>query len=337
MNIIRLPYLMVVMLILLSCNNEEVSQKTTAPEHPIFKEPAVVAISDKIEKAPTNASLYYQRGMLLRRLDQDTFAIKDFQQAATLDSSKAEYFSAVGDLMFEHKDVAGSLPWIEKALNLDPSDATARLKVAKVFVFIKEYPKAFSQINIVLRKNAMNPEAYFLKGIIYKDLKDTSKAISSFQTALQVDPSHKEALIQLGTIFAAKNDPLAASYFDNAFKLDTSDVFPLYARGMFYQERGDYQPAKEQYRKVILHDRNYDPAYFAMGYILMQEDSLDKAWRQFDLVTKLAPTNAKAYYNRGLCSELLGKPAEALEDYRQALLFNDQYTEASNGVKRLSK
>src|SRR5690606_19393220 len=105
-----------------------------------------------------------------------------FQQAASLDSTKAEYFSAVGDLMFEHKDISGSLPWIEKAVSLNPKDPQARLKIAKLFVFIKEYPKAFSEINTVLRQNAMNPEGYFLKGIIYKDLKDTSKAISSFQT-----------------------------------------------------------------------------------------------------------------------------------------------------------
>jgi tetratricopeptide (TPR) repeat protein len=206
-----------------------------------------------------------------------------------------------------------------------------------VFVFIKEYPKAFSEINTVLRQNAMNPEGYFLKGIIYKDLKDTSKAISSFQTALQVDPSYRDAMVQLGSIYAAKNDPLAAQYFDNAFKTDTTEVFPLYAKGMYYQERKQYEEAKQQYRKAILHDRDYRDAYFAMGYILMQQDSFEKAYRQFDLVTKLDPTNARAYYNRGICSELQGKDNEALQDYKQALTFDEQYAEAREAVKRLSK
>ena len=183
----------------------------------------------------------------------------------------------------------------------------------------------------------MNPEGYFLKGLIYKDLKDTAKAISSFQTALQVYPSHKESMIQLGSIYGAKNDPLALKYYDNAFRLDTTDVFPLYAKGMYYQERKQYEQAKEEYRKAIISNREYTDAYFGMGYILMQQDSFEKAYRQFDLVTKLEPINAKAYYNRGLCNELMGKNNEALQDYKQALTFDEQYQEASDGIKRLSK
>ncbi|HRO43813.1 MAG TPA: tetratricopeptide repeat protein [Flavipsychrobacter sp.] len=336
MKIRRFPYWVFVIVLVFSCKSANNNSAPT-PAHVVFKEPAVAALSDKIAKDPNNAKLYYQRGMLLHRLEEDTFAIKDFQQAAALDSTKAEYFSAVGDLMFEHKDVAGSLPWIEKALSINPSDPKARLKIAKVLVFIKEYPKAFNEINVVLRQNAMNPEGYFLKGIIYKDLKDTAKAISSFQTALQVDPGHKESLIQLGSIYAAKKDGLAVNYFDNAFKLDTTDVFPLYAKGMYFQEQEKYEEAKQQYRKAIVRNHNYNAAYFAMGYILMQQDSLEKAYRQFDLVTSLEPTNAKAYYNRGLCSELLGKTDDALQDYKQALTFNEGYKEANDGVKRLSK
>lgn len=336
MKIIRFPYLVILLLLLFSCKQAG-ERKVTTYGHPVFQNPAIVALSEKIAADPENARLYFQRGVELMRFDEDTFAVKDFQTAAELDSTKAEYFSAVGDLMFDHKDVSGSLPWIEKALSLNPDDPKARLKIAKVFVFIKEYPKAFQEINKVLRQNALNPEGYFLKGIIYKDLKDTAKAISSFQTALQVDPDYHEAMIQLGTVYAARKDQLAIRYFDNAFRTDTNDVFPLYAKGMFFQEQNQYELAKEEYRKAILHNRDYRDAYFAMGFILMQQDSFDKAYRQFDLVTKLDPTNAKAYYNRGLCQELLGKDNEALQDYKQALTFNEQYKEAADAVKRLNK
>ena len=39
----------------------------------------------------------------------------------------------------------------------------------------------------------------------------------------------------------------------------------------------------------------------------MQEDSLEKASRQFDIITMVEPNNAEAYYNRGLCKELMKK------------------------------
>ncbi|MBS1782072.1 MAG: hypothetical protein JSS78_03305, partial [Bacteroidetes bacterium] len=144
--------------VLQSCSNSK-REIPTHPNSPIFKDPAVAALTRKIEESPHTAKYYYDRGLLLHRMQQDTLAIRDFEQAAKLDSNRAEYFSAVGDLMFEHKDLSGSLPWIQRAVQLNPNDPTARLKIAKLFVFTKEYPKAFSEINIVLRQNAMSPEA----------------------------------------------------------------------------------------------------------------------------------------------------------------------------------
>ncbi|MGN6476751.1 MAG: tetratricopeptide repeat protein, partial [Flavipsychrobacter sp.] len=164
--------------------------------------PELKNITEKINDNPKDASLYFQRGIILHRLQEDTLALNDFKQATKLDSTKAEYFSAVGDLMFEHKDVTGSVKWLQKALDLNPGDKKAQLKVAKMFVYIKEYSSAFKAINTVLRQDVYNPEAYFLKGMIYKDLKDTAKAISSFQTAVQVAPDYKEAVLQLGSIYS---------------------------------------------------------------------------------------------------------------------------------------
>lgn len=307
------------------------------PGTPPFNDSAVKSLSIRISKEPKNAKLYFERGNLLQRMHEDSLALNDYKQAARLDSSKAEYFSAIGDLMFEHKDVEGSVPFIEKAVKLNPRDPKARMKIAKLFVFIKEYPKAFSEINTVLRQNAMVPEGYFLKGLIYKDIKDTAKAISSFQTALQIDPNYRDAMLQLGSIYSAQKNPLAVTYYDNAMKTGSKDVFPLYAKGMYYQEQEEYEKAKQAYREAINQDREYSKAIFGMGFILMQQDSLEKAKRQFDLVSQLEPTNDKAYYNRGLCSELLGNTNEALEDYRQALNFNPDYKEASEGIKRLSR
>lgn len=324
------------LLVVIGCFScEQRTENATTPDHVAFQNPAIKTLSERIVQDPDNARLYFDRGNLLHRLQYDTLALEDFKTAAKLDSSKAEYFSAVGDLMFEQKDISGSVPWLERAVRLNPNDPTAQLKIAKMLIFLKDYPKAFSTINKVLRRNALVPDGYFLKGLIYKDLKDTAKAVSSFRTAIQVDPSHVDAQIQLGLLFSAKRDDIALRYFDNAFAADTTDVFPLYAKGMYFQEQKLYEKAKEEYERCVAYNPGYTKAIFSTGWILMQQDSLQKAWRQFDLVTKLEPTDPEAYYNRGLCSELMNKNAEALQDYKQALTFNISYKAASDGIKRL--
>lgn len=320
---------------LFACKNNKGNSVAAGNADAVYQRPGVKELTEQIAGDPKNAVLYYQRGNILMRLQLDTFAIKDFQQAAKLDSTKAEYYSAVGSLMFEHKDISGSRPWLQKAIQLNPQDPRAHLKFAKLLLFLKEYPGAFEQINTVLRQDVYNPEAYFLKGRIYQDLKDTSKAISSYQTALQVAPDYRDAIIQLGTIYAAKHDPVAVKYYDNAFKLDTSDVFPVYAKAVFYQEQNEQEKAKELYKECVLRDNQYANAYFNMGFILMQQDSTEKALRQFDLVTKITPNDADAYYNRGKCNEKLGKKQEAIADYKQALVFDKNYKDAADALKRL--
>lgn len=337
MRLFRLTYFsLFILLAFAACTGDKTKKTDTAKDNdPAYQHPSVKALTDQISSDPNNARLYYNRGIALHRLQQDTLAIKDFQQAAKLDSTRAEYFSAVGDLMFEHKDVSGSREWLQKAIALDPRDPRAHLKFAKLLLFLKEYKGSFEQINTVLRQDVYNPEAYFIKGRVYEDLKDTSKAISSYLTALQVAPDFRDAMVQLGLMYSYKKDPLALKYLDNAFKADTSDVFPLFAKAVFLQDNGQPEQAKALYRDCVSRDHQYSDAYFNMGFLLMQQDSTEKALHQFDLVTKISPNDPAAYFNRGQCYEKLGQKQQAITDYQQALVFDKDFAEAKAALKKL--
>lgn len=299
--------------------------------------PNIRPLTEAIRADTTQANAWFNRGLALHRIGQDSLALQDWYHAARLDTNRADYASAIGDMLFEHKDVEGSVRWLQRALRHNPDDPRAQLKVGKMMLFTKDYENAFAAINKVLRRDAFNPEGYYLKGMIYKELKDTAKAISSFQTALNVAPDYRDAAIQLGQVYCQRGNPLGLEYYESAYTMDTSDVFPLYARGMYYQQKGDFEKAKEEYTRCILHNTQYADAYFATGFILLQQDSFEKARRQFDHVTRVAPTDARAYYNRGLCSELLGDKDAAAADYRQALIFDSHYATAQEGLQRVRR
>ncbi len=209
----------------------------------------VEKISEAIKSNPNNASLYFKRSNMYRSSKQDSLALQDLYKAIKIDSTKSVYFSSIGDILFDHKDISGSTEWILKAIALNPDDEIAHLKIAKIFLYSEEYPKAFTEINTVLRTDVYNAEAYFLKGMCYKNMKDTAKAISSFQTAVQTDPKYVDAHMQLALIYKAKNNPIAISYFENAFKADSSDMEPLYGEGMFWQDQHKFEEAKKVFRR----------------------------------------------------------------------------------------
>jgi tetratricopeptide (TPR) repeat protein len=299
--------------------------------------PALDAINKKINEQPKDATLYYKRGSVYHQLTQDSLALVDFKQAIQIDSTKAEYYSAIGELLFEHKDISGSVPYFEKAIALNPNDETAHLKMAKLFLYIAEYPKAFNEINTVLRSNVYNPEAYFLKGMCYKGMKDTNKAISSFQTCVQTEPKYAEGHLQLAFIYEAKKNPLALQYFENAFRADSSNLEPLYGAGMFWQNQEKYEEAKKVFRRIITINKDYEKSYYNLGWIYMQQDSLEKAIRQFNVAVQVKPDYADAYYNRGLCNELLQNIVEAKQDYEQCLNLDTEHTMAKKALQMLNK
>jgi len=334
-NIVRLVALAWLLLLLAACGNRS-NTNAGLVNDPIFQtDPALKKITEEIGNSPKDATLFYKRGKMLHRMQLDSLALRDFRMASSIDTGKAEYYSAVGDLLFENKDLSGSVPWIQKAIAKNPNDPKARLKIAKVFLYIAKFPNAFEQINIVLRANPYEPEGYFLKGMIYKNMKDTARAISSFQTALSVAPEYRDAIIQLGLLYSDKKDPIALKYLDNAYNIDSTDVFPLFARGVYYQMKGDYELAKEEFHHCILRNNHYVDAYFRMGVIYMNQDSVQKAFRQYDIATKIDYLNPTAYYNRGVCNERMDSIKNAIADYRKALQLDSTYKSPKEALESL--
>lgn len=323
------------LLCLLSCKNN--SGKSTAAQTGPYYEQGIAPFTAAIEKAPHKAEPYFNRGNALNKIGLDSLALVDYQKAISLDSSKAEYFSAMGDLLIEHQDISGSLPWLERAIALNPKDPKARLNIAKMMLISKDYPKAFTEINTVLRQDVYNPEAYFLKGMVYKDMGDTGKARSSFETALNVSPTYKEAAVQLGQIYLAQGNPLGLQYLENAFRMDSTDVLPLYAIGMYYQQKEDWENAKNYYRRALKHNRAYVDALYNTGYVLMQQDSFENAISMLDQVLELGRRDARTFYLRGLAFELLGNDHAASQDYTRALELSPDNPDINAALRRVGK
>lgn len=322
-------------LVFAACKTDsgKASQGKTGP----YYDHGIAPLTEAVEKSPNKAEPYFKRGNALNALQLDSLALVDYQKAISLDSTKAEYFSALGDLLIEHQDISGSLPYLEKAIALNPKDPKARLNIAKMMLISKDYPKAFTEINTVLRQDVYNPEAYFLKGMVYKDMGDTSKARSSFETALNVSPNYQEAAVQLGMIYLNEGNPLGLQYLENASRMDTTDVLPLYALGMYYQQKEDWENAKASYRRALQRNRTYADALYNTGYVLLQQDSFETAIGMLDQVLELGNRDFRTFYLRGLAYELLGNDHAAGQDYLRAKELDKNNPDLNAALKRVGK
>lgn len=212
----------------------------------------------------------------------------------------------------------------------------ANLKLGEFYMYAENYEEAFVYINNCLKQDVYNAEAYFLKGMIYKSLKDTAKAVSSFQTCVEQNPDYYDAHLQLGLIYASVYNDLALAYYDNAIEIRPKSVEALYNKALYFQSIKQFTEADNLYKEILEKDPNYYIAFYNMGFLrLVYSDDYDSAAHLFTLAIEKDPNYFEAYYNRGYAFELMEQKDKALLDYKKALNIKPDFTLAAKGISRL--
>jgi len=289
-----------------------------------------------IASQPNNADAYWNRGKLEAAGKNLVPALSDLTKAVMLDSTKSAYFYNLADVEFITGHTHEARDAFETSIRLDPKNTDAILKLAELYLFVQKYEESVTLINQALKVNPYIARAYFLKGMIYIEKKDTGKAISSLQTAVEQDPDYFDAYIQLGLLFAHRGDPIALTYYDDATRVQPQNPEPYYDEGMFYQFGGDYDEAIKVYKELLEVDSTYKHAYYNLG-VIYNEDKTDykASIDNFSNAIKYDTAYFMAYYGRANSYEMLKQYDKALADYAHSYRLNPQFKEAEDAYKKL--
>ncbi|HXH17610.1 MAG TPA: tetratricopeptide repeat protein [Chitinophagales bacterium] len=321
---------------LTGCNPEQPKEKTETPPTSEFAQiPIIQNLSEKIAENPEDEELLYARSNAYLQLGNYQNALADIVAAIKLDSTNGKFYSTLGEIYFSKQEYTRAITALEKGHKQNPDDIELTLQLAKYQLYVGEKAKSIQLLDEVLKKNMFYAEAYFLKGMVFKEIGDTSKAISNFQTAVEQNPNYYDAYMQLGLLLTKKKNKLAPDYFSNALKIDSTSYEARYGIAMYYQEVKNYTKALELYRQMILDYPQDKDAYYNTGYIYFQMDSLEKAARSFERAIGVDPTYADAYYMRGLCAEAAKDFKNARYYYQQALNLIPEHALAAAAMKRL--
>lgn len=133
-------------------------------------------------------------------------------------------------------------------------------------------------------RTAETATEWFARGIALEEDPATQlEAIDAYKRAIELEPEHAAAHINLGTL---------------------------------YYNRQDYVQAEAYYRKAIEVDPRYALAYFDLGNVLDETGRLPDAVRAYKTAIGLAPTYADAHYNLALAYEKMRQPRKALPHWR---------------------
>ena len=299
---------------------------------------SVEQLSALIKQNPKNADLYYHRASLRLKNGDGSSALSDMLDAVRMDSLNPEYYMLLGDVYFSRLFTAQAISSFERSIELDPKNIYSELRLAELFLYMKQYQDCIRHADNALRIDKTNPKAYLFKAIMFKETGDTARAISSFQTAIEQNPDYYDAYMRLADLFAIKRNKLALNYYDQALRLRKNDPGALYGKAMFYQENDSIDTAEDLYKTILETSPDYKDALFNLGYInLVYRLDYKNAVEYFSAVCRLDTADVRAFSNRGVAFEQMKKNAMAEADFRKALQLNPDYGLAKEGLKRLGK
>lgn len=304
----------------------------------VINSPELSAVNKKILETPDDANLYNERARIYMQFRQFEDAINDSKRSLRMDSTNSAYYLTEADIFFAANETRNAKDVLEKVVKKFPENTDGLLKLGELYYFVKQYENAFIKINQALKINENLAKAYYLKGSIYKEMGDTTKAVSSLETAIEQDNKNFGAFLDLGLIYAAKRNALAFEYYNNALAINPVSTEALYAKAKLYQDQGKIKEAVEIYNQILKADASNVFTMYNLGAI---EFGINKnPLKAIDYFTSAINTNpkyAEAYFARGACYQELKDKSNAMADYNMALQLKPNYEPAVDGLNSLGK
>ncbi len=319
--------------VLAGCQNKKDAIETPALE---YNDPAINSISQRITQNPDQADLYYARAELFYKNDGFDEAILDLNKALTLDSTNIDYLHLLADVYIDYFKSRQALQVMKQATELYPERIPTLLKLSEFQMILKQYQESLLTVDRVLKISPQNADAYFMLGMNFKEMGDTARAINSFQQSVELDPEIIESWIYLGQLQAGLGNKIALQYFNSALSIDPENIEVLHAKADYYSDLGELENAVNTYREMVRADPQYEQSYFNMGLLYLDQDSIAKAFEQFNLLIEISPLHIRGYFYRGLSSEFMGNNEAAKRDYEQALRLSPDYQNALEGLERIN-
>lgn len=298
--------------------------------------PAIDAITQDIKNDPQNMQLYIER---CEAYSNDGFykeAVRDAETVLSLDSTNWRSYRLLAGCYLDNNESRRALKTLEKGTERFPENAYLYLVQAEMNHILQQYDQAIISTEKILKFDRFNVEAYFMQGVILKDMKDTARAINAFQYAVEQDAAHIDSYIELAHIFYHLDKPIAVDYFSNALRIDSMNYTALKGLALYYHQKGNLNDAKTVYKKLIYHHPQEADGSYNFGLLFMEEENWEEALRYFDIATKYSPQFGEAYYFKGYALEELGRLDQAKIAYTNAMNNNDRDNKAAQALDRLT-
>lgn len=148
---------------------------------------AINDLDKALEEAPTDAVLYYHRGLIKQRLNDIQGALFDFDSAVNFASNNSTYYYKRGILYENLGRFKNALDDFKKSVQLNPTNVLAFQELAWCKYNMKSFKEAIYFADIATKLDFHNAGAHYVKGCIYTVVGMYKQALEELELAAQND------------------------------------------------------------------------------------------------------------------------------------------------------
>lgn len=320
--------------LLFSCN------RTSLPKNETAKSAAdeLELLTQQLLADSTNASLWNGRAQLFLARGQFDRALFDINKALENDPSNLEVFLTLADIYISMGKPDNCNAALLKAVDLAPNDPRPYVKLAELNLMLENLNMALGWTDKSLEANKFNPDAYFVRGMIFMARKDTLSALRNLKLGLDQNENFYEAMIQLGIIYTEQANPIAEQYLLRALSVFPESMQARYQLALYLQDNERVEEALKHYDTLLMRHPDNKFVLYNIGYAhMVYLSDYNTAINYFDEALLSDPTYIDALYNKGRALEELGRYVNARDVYNEVLRRKTNYELAIEGLNRLDR
>ena len=212
---------------------------------------------------------------------------------------------------------------LKRASDADPNNLTLLLTLAHSCLFSRQYPCVVDTYHRLIALNAESAEADMLVGEALDEMKDHEGAIREFRAAAAADPKEPNVHFGLGYLLWTRGQYQEAA---EEFQTEVENE-PDHLQAMLYLADtrillNQFDRALPLLEQIGRKDPNIPMQHLDLGIVYVELDRKEDAKTQFESAIKLAPTNVKAHYHLAQLYRSMGRMAEAKVEFAKASSLN---------------
>jgi len=339
---VRLFLASLLIFLVVSCENKQSHDSSTqafeATQSIETEQDILSLLNDSIAMDSTRAQLFVNRAAIYLERERIDRALRDINYALSLDNKSVEAYLTLAEIYYGMGQAESVKTTLAKAAEVAPNDARPQVKLAELNLLQRNLNMALSYTDKALRMGNFNPEAYYVRGLVFLAREDTASAMKNFMIARDQNENFFEALYQIGVIYTAQRNSLAKDFLRDAIKRYPQSMVARYQLALFLQDNDEVEDAIAHYDTLLLMKPDDPDFLYNIGYVnLVYLQDYEKALSYFDTVLDINPENIDALYNKGRTLEEMEHFVNAREMYENVLRLQTNYPLAVEGLNRLDR